>query len=96
MHVQRGTVAQETVASPSLPSPASVAPVKDPGAVRLSARERDVLRRIVAGETNKIIARALGISPDTVHTHRRRLMAKLGVHCAAELVCCAAPNGFLD
>jgi RNA polymerase sigma factor (sigma-70 family) len=52
----------------------------------LSARERDVLDRVVAGRLNKMIAEELGISVKTVEFHRRRIMDKLRAKTAAELV----------
>jgi len=45
----------------------------------LSPREVDVLDRLAAGESNKEIARQLGISPNTVKTHVARLYDKLAV-----------------
>jgi FixJ family two-component response regulator len=51
----------------------------------LTARERDVFDRIVAGRLNKQIADELGISLRTVKAHRAQLMEKLGVATAAEL-----------
>ena len=45
----------------------------------LSARELDVLDRLAAGESNKEIARRLGISPNTVKTHVARVYEKLAV-----------------
>ena len=53
---------------------------------RLSPREHEVLARIVAGQTNKVIARALGLSPRTVETHRTHLSLKLEVSSLAELI----------
>jgi two-component system response regulator FixJ len=50
----------------------------------LSARERDVLERLLAGASNKLIARDLDISPRTVEMHRARMVAKLGVATTAE------------
>jgi DNA-binding NarL/FixJ family response regulator len=45
----------------------------------LTARERAVLERIVAGRANKEIASDLGISEATVKTHINNLLGKLGV-----------------
>ncbi|VTU45274.1 MULTISPECIES: response regulator transcription factor [unclassified Variovorax] len=53
---------------------------------QLSDREREVLGMIVAGLTNKEIARALGLSPRTVETHRANLFAKLGCDSLAQLI----------
>lgn len=50
----------------------------------LTPRERDVLEGLVAGQTNKMIAIALGISPRTVEIHRANMMEKLGVHSLPE------------
>jgi len=52
----------------------------------LSARERDVLDRVVDGRLNKIIADELGISVKTVEFHRKRIMEKLRARTVAELV----------
>jgi LuxR family maltose regulon positive regulatory protein len=45
----------------------------------LSPRERDVLRRIAAGDSNKLIARAFDLSPHTVKRHVANILGKLGV-----------------
>ena len=52
---------------------------------RLSPREREVLRHIAEGASNKEIAGSLGISVRTVETHRDSLMKKLGIHSVAGL-----------
>jgi len=57
---------------------------------QLSPRERQVLDGLVAGGTNKSIAKALDLSPRTVETHRAHLMDRLGVSTLAELVKLAA------
>jgi two-component system response regulator FixJ len=53
---------------------------------RLTPRERDVLRLLVAGKPNKIIAFELAISPRTVEIHRARVMDKMAVRSLSELV----------
>lgn len=53
---------------------------------RLSARERDVLRDIVAGATSCDIARRLCLSRKTVDTYRSRIMVKLGVSSRSALI----------
>ncbi len=53
---------------------------------QLSPREREVLSLVVEGLTNKEMARALGLSPRTVETHRANLFDKLGVESLAQLV----------
>jgi len=52
----------------------------------LSQREREVLRGIVSGKPNKIIADELAISTRTVEAHRARVMEKTGASSIAELV----------
>src|SRR3712207_3490044 len=59
----------------------------------MSPREREVLEGIVTGETNKEIARRLGISPRTVEIHRAHVMERLGVRSLAEAVLLAAAAG---
>jgi two-component system response regulator NreC len=56
---------------------------------RLSVRERDVLRHIVAGATSSDIAQHLSLSRKTVDTYRGRMMMKLGVTNRSELIRCA-------
>jgi DNA-binding CsgD family transcriptional regulator len=55
-------------------------------AVELTRREREILRLIVSGQTNKQIAKQLSRSERTVEFHRNRLMRKVAAHNAAELV----------
>jgi DNA-binding CsgD family transcriptional regulator len=64
--------------------------------VTLTARERDVLAMISQGFSNKSIARALGISPETVKTHVKRIFLKLAVNTRAEAVCRAGSLGLLE
>jgi two-component system response regulator FixJ len=52
----------------------------------LSPREREVLEALVAGQPNKVIAFALGISVRTVEVHRSRMMDRLGVRQLGQAV----------
>lgn len=56
----------------------------------LTTRERQVLDMVVAGETNKGVARLLGISEKTVEIHRAKVMEKMHARSLAELVKMAA------
>ena len=60
--------------------------VRVPGHVRLSDRELDVLRRIVAGQAPARIAEELHLSVKTVSTHKRRIQDKLQLPNTAALV----------
>ena len=53
---------------------------------RLTRREREVMDLVVAGKSNKVSARQLGISPKTVEAHRARVMQKMQAHSLAELI----------
>lgn len=52
----------------------------------LTERERQVLQMVAEGITNQEIAEKLCISPSTVDTHRKNIMAKLDIHTVAGLV----------
>lgn len=52
---------------------------------RLTSREREVMRGILAGKMNKIIADELNIAMRTVEVHRAHVFTKMGVKSAVEL-----------
>jgi len=52
----------------------------------LTAREREVMAHIVAGELNKVAAAQLGVGEHTIKVHRARVMEKMGVESLADLV----------
>lgn len=62
----------------------------------LSRREREVFRLIVRGLTSAEIGKELGISIKTVDTHRERVLKKLDLHSAVQLVRFAAEHDLLD
>ena len=61
----------------------------------LSEREREIFQLIAEGKANKEIAVLLSISPSTVETHRARIMEKLDLHSAAEIVLYAVRRGVI-
>ena len=61
----------------------------------LSPREREVLRLVAAGYTNRQVAAALGLGAETVKTLLERVYAKLGVGRRAEAVSTAHSLGIL-
>jgi DNA-binding NarL/FixJ family response regulator len=62
----------------------------------LTAREREILKLIASGLTNKKIADKLSISIKTVETHRARILQKLDFHTTAELVKYAIKTELLE
>ncbi len=62
----------------------------------LSERERQVLEMVSEGLSTPEIAVQLGISPKTVSRHRERIMRKLNLHSATELVKFAIRTGLIS
>jgi two-component system, NarL family, response regulator NreC len=52
----------------------------------LTEREKEILQLLAEGKTNKKIADMLGLSTNTIETHRTRIMQKLDLHSSAEIV----------
>ncbi|MGI9520316.1 MAG: response regulator transcription factor [Hyphomicrobiaceae bacterium] len=59
----------------------------------LTPRESDVMKQLVLGRSNKIIAYELGLSPRTVEVHRARVMEKTSAKSLSELVRLAIAAG---
>ena len=62
----------------------------------LTEREIEVLRLLAAGQSNKEIARQLQIVEDTVKTHVRHILAKLGVQSRTQAVLSAMRLGLVQ
>jgi len=75
----------------------SPAPLRSPSTPRafaaLSPREREVLALVAAGQTNKAIAEALYVSPNTVKTHVSSLLHKLHADTRVQLAAIATKHG---
>jgi DNA-binding NarL/FixJ family response regulator len=78
------------------PEPAPVDPAANRDPDRLTDRELDVLRQVVAGLRNKEIAAQLGISENTVKFHLRNILDKLHAQNRAEVVARAMREGLLE
>jgi DNA-binding NarL/FixJ family response regulator len=61
--------------------------------MKLTARERDVLALVIAGDVNKQIARKLGISEKTVKGHLTNLFQRIGVADRTQAALWAERNG---
>ena len=79
-----------------LARPAAVASSAASGPDRLTERELDVLRLVVAGLRNKEIAAELGISENTVKFHLRNILDKLHAQNRAEVVALAMRAGLVE
>jgi DNA-binding NarL/FixJ family response regulator len=75
------------VVLPAVLSRSAAAPGDVP---ELSERQRDVLRLLIDGHSNKLIGRALGLSDATVKTHLQLVYRKLGVESRTQAVLAAA------
>lgn len=52
----------------------------------LTDREKEILQLLAEGKSSKEVATELNLSPNTVDTHRTRIMQKLDLHSSAEIV----------
>ena len=61
----------------------------------LTDREKQVLKLVAEGNSNKEVAQLLGISVKTAMSHRERVMQKLDIHNRTELVKFALKQGVI-
>jgi DNA-binding NarL/FixJ family response regulator len=85
-HAIREVIAGGRYISPAIADIGMLLGSKESSFELLSARERDVLRRVAAGYTSADIGQQLSLSPKTIETYRCRLMVKLGVTDRAALI----------
>ena len=76
-------------------SGAAQAQARAPGAATLTARQLDVLRLLCAGKPNKVIARDLGLSENTVRVHVAAIFAQLGVNSRSAALLAAQRMGLV-
>jgi len=87
-----GTYVSPAIAPPLPPD----APFGNSDGSLLTPREREVLKNIALGLTNRKIAATLRISVKTVDTHRTHIMQKLDLHTTADLVRYAMMHGLTE
>jgi DNA-binding NarL/FixJ family response regulator len=73
--------------------PPAPAPGRPEHAVDLTPREREVLRQLAAGQTDREIAAALFVSPKTASNHVASILAKLGVETRTAAAAFALRHG---
>ncbi|UCC56069.1 MAG: response regulator [Gammaproteobacteria bacterium] len=96
----RDIVAGKTVVAPDL-APVlarvvqgdSIAATKEDLFSKLTPRESEILSLLAEGQSNKVIARNLGISDGTVKLHVKSILRKLGVHSRVEAAVMAVEQG---
>jgi len=71
-------------------------PASSAGKPELTSREKEIIKWIARGLSNKEIAEKLFVSIHTITTHRRNICAKLDIHSAAALTIYAIIHKFVD
>lgn len=80
------------VAQLRAPAPAAPPPAADEAA-RLTAREREIVRGLTRGESNKEIARDLGVAESTVKIHVQNILKKLNLASRVQVAVYAVERG---
>ena len=71
----------------------SINPSQESPFAKLTPREVEILALLAEGQSNKVIARNLGISDGTVKLHVKSILRKLGVHSRVEAAVIAVEQG---
>ena len=74
------------------PKSAALSPEHQSDGVRLSPREKEILSHLVAGHSNKLIARHLGITEATVKVHLKSVLRKIRVENRTQAAIWALAN----
>jgi DNA-binding NarL/FixJ family response regulator len=77
-------------------APAAAALADHHGDEALTERELDVLKRVAAGNSNKIVADMLAITEETVKSHMRSILSKLSANDRTHAVTIALRRGIID
>jgi len=82
-------------AGPAVPTQSALSPADAHVLAELTARETEVLELMVGGSTNRAIATRLVIAEDTVKSHVKQILRKLGVTNRAQAIARAAGTAFV-
>jgi DNA-binding NarL/FixJ family response regulator len=83
LRIIKQTMAGAPIASPFL---ISARPPADAALAELTAREREILAHLSEAMSNKEIAQAMNLSPETIKSHLQRIYAKLGIGSRTEAI----------
>jgi len=86
-------IARDAIGEPAKPAEGT-SPVEDPYET-LTDREKQVLKLVAEGKSNKEVAALLEIAVKTAMSHREHVMEKLGVHGRTELIRFALRRGII-
>lgn len=76
--------------------PSSPKNISDSVPKSITSREREVLHLIAYENSSKEIAQKLYVSPETINSHRKNIMSKLGVRNSAGMIRAAYEYGILS
>jgi DNA-binding NarL/FixJ family response regulator len=88
MHAVRAALAQESFVDPAVPPPGSRG--------KLTRRQREILQLLANGESTTVAARQLGLSEETVKTHTRNALARLGARNRTHAVSIALREALIE
>jgi len=88
-----GTYVPTLARLPGKPAPEAAQPPQDWAHLPLTPRQKAVLNLLVEGLPNKLIARELGVSVDTVKDHVAAVLKALGVSSRTQAVVAATQKG---
>jgi DNA-binding NarL/FixJ family response regulator len=94
--MEGGLVLDPGIARTIVEETSAAAPTSDAAYETLTSREKQVLKLVAEGHSNKEVADVLEISVKTAMTHREHLMQKLGVHNRTDLIRFAIRAGVIQ
>jgi DNA-binding NarL/FixJ family response regulator len=94
--MEGGLVLDPGIARSAVEEASAATPASDTAYETLTSREKQVLKLVAEGQSNKEVADVLEISVKTAMTHREHLMQKLGVHNRTDLIRFAIRAGVIQ